>query len=492
MHKRKLKRILAMMVATTTILGMSITTFAAPADFNAVEYAIVNPDVRAVYGTDADALYNHYQSFGQSENRIMTIADAVSKGKSVDVKQMIAQFITENKSLYVDNVLNGEFAYFNLETYKAENPDVVEVVGDSPLAVLNHYLTFGAYEGRSCGTKTDPVVAIVSHPESFSTAQQAGGIKPEAIMTNYSQATGTTSTEGIHVAVSDSGQPAVTKVDAGAPAASAIKPSSTESFNGVVPSQSGTGSSSGSKHNSGSSSKPTYNVVAYNVAIEAWKAQEPNRYDGYFDYDGYEEAYNNWEKDAPLIATYNAKYESEGLARAAYEAAYDEWFAKKPSETDPKWYNDDAYQTAFEAWEGKKPSKEDYVIDSFDSQMDADAAYVSAWLDWTNNEPKETDFVTEEDFQAAYSEWVNDKPLVNDKDGKGNYIYDYKDESFKDKSEDEILAAWDEKIAEWEKEEPTGDEFTDLDQLQSDHKEWEEEKPKTSDFEEGGVGFDLE
>ena len=120
MHKRKLKRILAMMVATTTILGMSITTFAAPADFNAVEYAIVNPDVRAVYGTDADALYNHYQSFGQSENRIMTIADAVSKGKSVDVKQMIAQFIAENKSLYVDNVLNGEFAYFNLETYKAE------------------------------------------------------------------------------------------------------------------------------------------------------------------------------------------------------------------------------------------------------------------------------------------------------------------------------------------------------------------------------------
>ncbi len=70
----KIKKFL-LVTASVLVLGNSMTAFAAPeimADgtlFDAEYYAQANPDVATVYGTDKNALFQHYTMFGKSEGR---------------------------------------------------------------------------------------------------------------------------------------------------------------------------------------------------------------------------------------------------------------------------------------------------------------------------------------------------------------------------------------------------------------------------------------
>ena len=66
------------MTATITLLGTPIQARAAEEDFDPVFYAETYPDVVAVVGTDAEALYNHYINNGKAEGRLphATTADA--------------------------------------------------------------------------------------------------------------------------------------------------------------------------------------------------------------------------------------------------------------------------------------------------------------------------------------------------------------------------------------------------------------------------------
>ena len=69
----KKKNILALMIAAVTLFGSSTTALAAPEAvpgtdliFDSEYYAAKNPDVVAILGTDANALLQHYISFGAS------------------------------------------------------------------------------------------------------------------------------------------------------------------------------------------------------------------------------------------------------------------------------------------------------------------------------------------------------------------------------------------------------------------------------------------
>lgn len=73
----KKKNILALIIAAVTLFGSSTTALAAPEAvpgtdliFDAEYYAANNPDVVAILGTDANALLQHYISFGASEGRL--------------------------------------------------------------------------------------------------------------------------------------------------------------------------------------------------------------------------------------------------------------------------------------------------------------------------------------------------------------------------------------------------------------------------------------
>lgn len=80
--------------------------------FNAAFYAMANPDIAQVTGTDPVALYQHFVTSGMAEGR------------------------------------QGA-ATFNVQVYIANNPDLVALLGNNLPAYYNHYLTQGQFEGRT-------------------------------------------------------------------------------------------------------------------------------------------------------------------------------------------------------------------------------------------------------------------------------------------------------------------------------------------------------
>lgn len=97
------------------------------AKFNPAFYAAKYADVRAAFGSDASALYNHYITYGQKEGRM---PDAnVAGGSAVDG-------------------LVGMSAKFNPVFYAAKYADVRAAFGSDATALYNHYITFGQKEGR--------------------------------------------------------------------------------------------------------------------------------------------------------------------------------------------------------------------------------------------------------------------------------------------------------------------------------------------------------
>lgn len=84
-NKKLRKQTMAVMLALALVIGMTagITSFADElGKFDPVFYAQTYPDVAAVLGTDAEALYNHYITCGQKEGRVPYAGAAV--GAEVD------------------------------------------------------------------------------------------------------------------------------------------------------------------------------------------------------------------------------------------------------------------------------------------------------------------------------------------------------------------------------------------------------------------------
>ena len=87
--RKKVKRGIITVLTIAAIAGSSLTAYAAPAvmpdgtTFDAEFYAANNPDVVAVYGTDAAALYQHYVDHGKAEGRKPTSSIVVDQ-KTLD------------------------------------------------------------------------------------------------------------------------------------------------------------------------------------------------------------------------------------------------------------------------------------------------------------------------------------------------------------------------------------------------------------------------
>lgn len=84
--------------------------------FNYVAYADRYADVKAAFGYDKDALYNHYITYGIKEGRV-------------------AEFI-------------GDQANFNYVAYADRYADLKAAFGYDKVALYKHYITYGIKEGR--------------------------------------------------------------------------------------------------------------------------------------------------------------------------------------------------------------------------------------------------------------------------------------------------------------------------------------------------------
>lgn len=107
--------------------------------FDAEYYAQANPDVVAVFGTDANMLYLHYVQFGKAEGRAATNPAAASTAAT-------------NPATTQDHVDSLE--EFNAEYYMRANDDVLQAVGMDRAALYQHYIQHGRTEGRLYNSRT--------------------------------------------------------------------------------------------------------------------------------------------------------------------------------------------------------------------------------------------------------------------------------------------------------------------------------------------------
>lgn len=118
------KALLALSVATVTMLGTTLTASAATPEyedlFDAEYYASQYSDVAAVCGDDEEALLQHYLTFGIKEGR---------SGSDM----------------------------FDVRNYREKYADLDAAFGDDWQGYLDHYLNFGINEGRDGGGMFDAV-----------------------------------------------------------------------------------------------------------------------------------------------------------------------------------------------------------------------------------------------------------------------------------------------------------------------------------------------
>ena len=117
MKKKILRKFMA--VATAAVITVTVRTpiqVMAAEKFDPVFYATVYTDVAAVFGTDAEALYNHYIAFGQKEGR-MPYAGAAG-GEAVDgIADTAALAEATPTPTVTDDTINGIVAIDKLQNH---------------------------------------------------------------------------------------------------------------------------------------------------------------------------------------------------------------------------------------------------------------------------------------------------------------------------------------------------------------------------------------
>lgn len=155
------KRLITSIIAFTLIFSISsVSVYAATVD--ADFYGTVYKDVAAVYGENGKSFQTHYDQYGEMEGRSANVEDAIKKK---DIRSLLVYFLAKNADYYRENALKPGFKFFNADKYLKANPDVAKAVDNNKAAALEHYLMFGALEGRGCGTIFDPVIAITVMPD---------------------------------------------------------------------------------------------------------------------------------------------------------------------------------------------------------------------------------------------------------------------------------------------------------------------------------------
>ena len=123
MKKRKLIAIAGMVLVMGSVLPVSAAE--SLADFDYQTYADTYPDLKAAFGYDAAALYNHYETNGKAEGRVAIFTDGASSATTVE-----------------------SLATFDYKAYADTYPDLKAAFGYDAASLYNHYVNSGKAEGR--------------------------------------------------------------------------------------------------------------------------------------------------------------------------------------------------------------------------------------------------------------------------------------------------------------------------------------------------------
>lgn len=405
----------------------SQTALAAP-KFNPIYYAAQNPDVVALVGNDANALEEHYKKYGKNEGRMANQNDCLAMFKKM----------------------------FNASYYAAMNPKVVALVGNDPIALFNHYMTYGIWEGISPNPYFSPAAAkeLANQITSLlgdnyregtnlanilSTVVNQGNVEARNLISNMTLIS-TVVASGVavsdpksitNITVADtifSFQNTIVAFD-NAVKTAAAKENKTQKENNDKPKV--------ESFNDFVASVPTPNInmskTAYQSSVNSWIARgkslgyitvnEGRNYvlsgTAMYDVIAYTNECVDWLNDKPSKEKY--------LAGTTYAADHANWENNKPKNAD-YYYDKTAYEAALanwqanmpianDEWQNSKPKKSDF----YGAQGEFDESnYNAAVATWNAQKPDANSYLTAEQrnqFTLDHNTWNNNKP------SQGNYVY---------------------------------------------------------------------
>lgn len=150
MKFKKTKAFLYTLCAAFLASGFAALPAKAATAFDPHYYYAKYPDVSYMTGFDPQALFDHYQTCGMNEGRFPNMqAEWRDAAGIVDTVEDRTAFLMQIPSSAVDpenasSDLDKLDPIFYYNTY----PDVAEVIGNDPVALLNHYFSYGYSEGR--------------------------------------------------------------------------------------------------------------------------------------------------------------------------------------------------------------------------------------------------------------------------------------------------------------------------------------------------------
>ncbi len=162
--------------------------------FNAAYYAKSNPDLKAAFGNDENALFQHFLDYGMSEGRRASAEFDVQSYRNAyaDLRQAFGNNL---KSYYLHYINSGKkegriatgvttlqnpvtvyqgvnySAIYNYKYYISKNPDVAKAFPNDDISVLSHFVNSGMSEGRRSIKSFD----VTSYRNAYADLRQAFG-----------------------------------------------------------------------------------------------------------------------------------------------------------------------------------------------------------------------------------------------------------------------------------------------------------------------------
>ena len=148
--KKRIQLLSLLLLVSALLFPLSATVYAEPNyvyeritldTFDHNRYASDNPDLLAAFGQNRKLLFQHYQSNGKQEGRL------------------VHALPYKPSRLAVFELKRDESFYFDADRYASDYPDLLASFGRNKKALWNHYKQYGFYEGRKAYGTSDSVEA---------------------------------------------------------------------------------------------------------------------------------------------------------------------------------------------------------------------------------------------------------------------------------------------------------------------------------------------
>lgn len=148
-------------------------------NFDSKYYADTYPDLKAAFGYDHDALWNHYVLFGKNEKRKVRFILNINKFRE--------GIFNYSDSWQMDDVmLRAKIpasAYFDTDAYADLYPDLKAAFGYDHELLYKHYLEYGRKEGRKIYTRN--IFNAKAYADRYADLKKAFGYDKVALWRHY-------------------------------------------------------------------------------------------------------------------------------------------------------------------------------------------------------------------------------------------------------------------------------------------------------------------